>query len=159
MYNQTSSPNPNNFIKTTTIIHLGLLIGQVLFGTVVFFSAQNPVVDLHPGNDVIFYVAPLMIIAAMFVGSLLYKQQIKKSAEKTTVKEKLGVYQAALIMRCAASEGASFFCIAYTLITANLFYLILAGVNIIYFISIRPTREKIEEALNLDYNEKAVIDG
>jgi hypothetical protein len=158
MYNQTRIPNPKNIIKTTRIIHLALLIGQILFATVVFLSVQNPVVDLHAGNDVIFYIAPFMIISMMFVGSLLYKNQIKKAAEKTTINEKLGIYQTAIIMRCAASEGASLFCIVCTLISGNLFYLVLAGINIVYFIWIRPSKFKILEDLDLDYNENVALD-
>ncbi|HWZ03158.1 MAG TPA: hypothetical protein VNX40_06060 [Mucilaginibacter sp.] len=159
MYNQTSASTPIALIKTTIIIHLALLIGQVLFGAAVFFITPNAAINLKPGNDVFFYVLPFMIVMTIFLGSFLYKQQLANASEKTTIKEKLGVYQTAFIFRAAMSEGASMFGIVCMMITGNLFYLILVGVNALYFIWIRPTREKIEDTLNLDYNEKAAIDG
>jgi len=158
MYNQTSIPNPKALVKTTIFIHLALLAGQVLFGVMVFFITPDPVINLKPGNDAFFYVLPFMIVLAMFLGSFLFKQQLGKAAEKTTIKEKLGVYQTAFIMRAAASEGASMFGIVCMMLTGNLFYLILVGVNILYFIWIRPTILKIEDALNLDYEEKAALE-
>ncbi|WP_295675965.1 hypothetical protein [uncultured Mucilaginibacter sp.] len=158
MYNQTNTINPKSLIKTTIIIHLALLIGQVLFGVVVFAITPNPVFNWKPGNDVFFYVLILLVCLGIFLGSFLFKQQLANAAEKTNLKDKLGVYQTAFIVRAALSEGASIFGIVCTMITSNLFYLAIVGINILFFISIRPTRDKIEEALNLDYNEKAAID-
>ena len=67
-------------------------------------------------------------------------------------------YQTALIIRCAFSEGASLLGIVAFLITGNLVYLLLTGLNIIYFIWIRPTKQKIEDELNLGYEEKADLE-
>ena len=158
MYNQNAAPDPKNFVKTNVIIHFALLVGQVLFGIAVFFITQNPVVDLHPVNDVFIYVAPFMIVFTIVLGTFLYNQQLKKVTEKTTIKEKLSLYQTAFIIRDAMSEGASLFCIVCVMNTGNLVYLIAAGINIIYFIWIRPTKAKIEDSLNLDYNEKAAME-
>lgn len=158
MYNQTNSSTPNALIKVTIIIHLALLIGQVLFGVAVFFITPNALLDLKPGNDPLFYISPFLVIMGIVLGTFLFKQQIGKVIDKTTMKEKLSVYQTAFIIRAALSEGASMFGIVCMMLTSNLLYLILVGINVVYFISIRPTREKIEEALNLDYNEKAALD-
>lgn len=158
MYNRTTAPGPKNFIKTTMIIHLALLMGQVLFAVVTCFIAPNAVLDLKPTNDVLFYIAPALVVATMFLGSFLFKQQLSKLDAGATLQGKLVVYQTALIIRCAMSEGASLFCIVCALNTGNLFYLVVAGINIIYFIWIRPTKAKIEDSLNLDYNEKAAME-
>jgi F0F1-type ATP synthase membrane subunit c/vacuolar-type H+-ATPase subunit K len=159
MYNQTSTLQPKNLIKTTIVIHLALLMGQVLFGALVFAITPNPVFNFEPGNDVFLYVLIVLAGIGALLGSFLFKQQLANAAGKTNVKDKLGVYQTAFIIRAAFSEGASMFGIVCTLITGNLFYLAIVGINVLYFIWIRPTRNKIEEALNLDYNEKAAIDG
>ena len=158
MYNQTSIPNPKSFIKTTTIIHLALLAGQVVFGVAVFFITPNPIIDLKPGNDPFFYISPALVVMGIFLGTFLFKKQLEKVAEKTSLQEKLPVYQSALIMRAAMSEGASLFGIVCMMLTANLFYLLIVGINILYFIWIRPTKFKIEEDLKLDYDEKAALE-
>jgi hypothetical protein len=130
----------------------------VLFAAVAYFITPNPLLDLKPGNDVFFYIAPGLVVATMFLGSFLFKQRMSKLDANATLQGKLTVYQTALIIRCAMSEGASLFCIVCALNTGNLFYLVVAGVNILYFIWIRPTKTKIKDSLNLDYNEKAAIE-
>lgn len=44
------------------------------------------------------------------------------------------------------------------MITNNGYYLVIAGINILYFIMIRPSRTKIQDDLNLTYQEKAEMD-
>jgi hypothetical protein len=158
MYNQNQAVNPQNFVKTTVIIHLALFMGQVLFAAVCLFISVNPVINLKTVNDPFFYMSPALVIFGIFMGTFLFKQLLAKIAEKPTVKEKLSAYQAALIIRYALSEGASFFGIVCMLLTNNAYYLLVVGINIIYFIIIRPTKFKIQDDLNLAYEEQAEMD-
>jgi hypothetical protein len=154
---QNSTQNPQAFFKTTAIIHAALLIGQVLFGATVFSITQSTGLNLNPGNDVFYYVALLLVIGGMILGSFLYKQQLAKLGGEATLKEKTAAYQTALIIRCALSEGASLFCIIHYMLTGNLFYLLLVGLNILYFIWIRPTKDKIADEVNLSYEDKVEL--
>ncbi|HEY2582008.1 MAG TPA: hypothetical protein VGI43_09380 [Mucilaginibacter sp.] len=154
---RTATTNPQGFFKTTAIIHAALLIGQVLFGIAVFSITNNTGLNMKPGNDPLFYVALLLIFGGMLLGSFLYKQQLTKLADDATLKEKLSAYQTALIMRCAPSEGGSMFCIVCYMLTGNPFYLMLTGLNILYFIWMRPTKQKIEDEVSLNYEDKAEL--
>lgn len=158
MYNQNQPVNPQNFVKTTVIIHLALFMGQVLFAAVTLFISVNPVINLKPVNDPFFYISPALVIFGIFMGNFLFRRLQAKIAEKPSLKEKLTAYQTALITRYALSEGASLFGIVCMLLTNNAYYLIVTGVNIIYFIILRPTKFKIQDDLGLGYGEQAELD-
>jgi len=158
MYNQNQAVKPQSFVKTIIIIHLALFMGQVVFAAVVLFIAKQPVVNFKPGADPLFYMAPVLVLFGMAAGSFLFKQLRSKAAERESLTAKLSAYQAALIIRYALSEGPSLFCIVCMMITNNGYYLVIAGINILYFIMIRPSRTKIQDDLNLTYQEKAEMD-
>ena len=160
MYNQDNLKPSPAYLKTITIIHAALLMGQVLFGIVSYSIAVNPAVNLKPANDPLFYIVPVVIIAGIFVGTFLFRQQLAKlNDNSSTLKEKLGVYQTALIIRYALSEGPSLLGIVAFFTTGNLFYLLLVGFNVIWFIWIRPTKDKIKEDLSLSYEDEIAMKG
>jgi len=43
--------------------------------------------------------------------------------------------------------------------SGNLFFLFIMALIVVYFITLRPTKDKVVADLNLDYNEKAELDG
>lgn len=43
-------------------------------------------------------------------------------------------------------------------LSRNLYFLIIAGLLILYFISIRPTKDKIETDLDLSYEDKLTFE-
>jgi hypothetical protein len=154
---RTANVNPQAFFKVTVIIHAALLIGQVIFGIVAVSITNNTGLNMQPGNDPLFYVAVVLVFGGMLLGSFLYKQQITKLSPEATLKEKLGAYQTALITRLAPSEGASMFCIVCYLLGGNSFYLVLTVLNILYFIWMRPMKQKIEDELSLGYGDKVEL--
>ena len=160
MYNnQNNIKTPATFLKTLTIIYAALLIGQLLFVIVVFSITNSTVINLQPSGDVFFYLVPIFTIGCGLLGAFLYKQQIAKLMDNSLLAEKLAAYQTAFILRCAPTEGASLFGIVIYMNTGNLFYLIIAGFNILYFILMRPTKDKLKEALNLTYEEEIAMEG
>src|SRR5271168_4082660 len=141
MYNnQGGAPNRQTFVKMIAIIHAALLIGQVLFGIVAFAETKSTVFNLKLGSDPFFYIVPFLIVAGMLSGSFLFTQQISKLADKNSLNEKLAGYQKALIVRFAIAEGPSLLGIVGYMLSGNVIYLILVGINVLYFIRIRPTK-------------------
>jgi len=135
-------------------MHLALFMGQVMFAAITLFLCKQPVLNLKPGNDVLFYLSPALVLFGIFMGSFLFKQSVAKLDEKPSLNEKLKAYQTAFIIRCAFAEGPSMFGIVCMLLTSNVYYLIVVGVNILYFIIIRPTKFKIVDDLNLNEQER-----
>jgi hypothetical protein len=147
--------NKQGFFKLVAMIHAALLIGQVLFAIVVFSITKSTGLNLKPTpDDLFFYIALVLVIAGIFGGSFAYKQQLTKLPDTATLREKLTGYQTALIIRCALSQGACFFCIVCYMLTGNEFYLVLTGINILYFIWVRPVKDQIADDLNLSYENK-----
>ena len=159
MYSQSTEPNPKTVVKTTIIIHLALLIGQVLFMGMSIVATQNAALQTVVGSNPLFFILLALIIGGVFIGTFLYRKTLSQAADKPTLKAKLAVYQTASIIRWAMSEGASLFGIVCFLITSNYFYLCVTAVNVLYFVLIRPTKLKIQEDLNLDYQEQAEMEG
>jgi hypothetical protein len=155
--NAKSIANPQLFLKTNQVIHGALLVGQLLFGIATLFITNGARLNLKPGDDVFFYVVPFMIIGGMIAGSFLYRRQLNQMDKNAQLKQKLSVYQTAFIIRCAPSEGASLFGVVICMQTNNLFYLVLVGLNVIYFVWIQPSKEKIEEDLKLSDDDKIAL--
>ncbi|RIV49703.1 MFS transporter [Flagellimonas taeanensis] len=61
-----------------------------------------------PETDATTFLYVLIPMAAIFVGQLMYRQQLQKVDTKLPLEEKLATYQTALIIRWALIEGAAF---------------------------------------------------
>jgi hypothetical protein len=158
MYNDQDIIKPNPpFFKTISVIHLAMIVGQVVFGITAFYITNSTLINFKPDGDPVFYVVLLLIIFGILGGSFIFKQQVAKLAGKQLLIEKTQGYQTALIIRFALAEGASLFGIVSYLDHGNLFYLILVGVNVLYFIWIRPTKSKADDDLNLSYEDKIAL--
>ncbi|HTE01211.1 MAG TPA: hypothetical protein VK668_18120 [Mucilaginibacter sp.] len=155
---QTNQPSPQSLIKTISIIHLGLLAGQVMLGAVAFFLYKQTGFDIKTYNDPLLYLVPIVAITCAIVGNLLYKQLIAKLTDKNSLREKLTGHQTASITRFALLEGPSLFGIVAYMSKGNLFFLLISGIIMLYFLSLRPTTEKVASDLNLSYEDKMELD-
>ncbi|SDT54711.1 hypothetical protein SAMN05216490_3982 [Mucilaginibacter mallensis] len=158
MNNQNLPQTPKTFLRTITIIHLALLVGQVIFSVLVFTITKSTFIDLTNTKDPFLFVAPILAVACFIASNFMYKLRLSEAINKPTLKGKLMGYQAALIIRCALLEGPSLFGIVTYMVTRNFLFLLISGLIILYFITIRPTKDKIANDLNLDYEDKMQFD-
>ena len=158
MNNQNLPQTPKTFVRTITIIHLAMLLGQVLFVVVAYSITKSTTIDIKNTKDPFLFVVPIMAIGCFIASVFVFKSQINVAANKPTLKGKLMAYQTALIIQVALLQGASLFGIVVYEITRNFFYLLISILIILYFIIIRPTKDKITENLNLDYEDKMAFD-
>ena len=155
-YNQQSQLTPKAAFRSAKIIHLALLVGQCLFAGVVMFLKRQTTVDLS--KDTLFLaVAAVLSIGGFFASGFISKQVLATAANKETLADKMPIYQSALIIRYALLEAPSLFCIVSYFKTGNLIFLIISGVIILYFITLRPIIDKAAEELNLTYEEKTEL--
>ena len=155
-YQNKPTSSPAAFVKTNQIIHLALLTGQLMFA-VVTYSITSPKGIIHftfQNNDAFTSVAILLAVGGFFLGNFLFKQELNSATEKSSLREKLMAYQTGLIKRLAPMEGGSLFSIVVFMLTGNLFFLLIAGLIIFYFITLRPTKGKIQTDLSLSYEEQ-----
>ncbi|CAN5436190.1 hypothetical protein BH09BAC6_BH09BAC6_28740 [soil metagenome] len=160
MTGPTNTPlTPATFLRTNTIIHLALAAGQLLFGIIAFLKTANQYFDLKNTGDPLFFIVPMVAIGGFAVGNFLFKKALITIAVQDQLNEKLKVYQSALITRAAMLEGPSLFGIVCFMITGNLFFLAIPGVIVLYFLTLWPTKQKMENDLDLTYEEKMEFPG
>lgn len=152
--NINSRPTPQGFLRSISIIHLALLSGQVIFGIVAYAQSARVFFGIHNMDDMFIFIVPVVAIGGFMAGYLIFKQQLIIIRSKKPLGEKMISYQTALIMRYALLEGPSLLAIVAYLLNGNLFYLIVAGLLMLYFLFLRPTMEKVENDLDLNFNEE-----
>lgn len=145
---------PGSYIKTISIIHFALIAGQVIFALAAFSVTKNVHFDKRSTGDPLFLVVPAVYFCSIFAGRFIFQKLTASLEGKATLKEKLDGYQTALIVRDALFEAPSLFAIVAFLTSGNLFYFIYTGFAVASMISLRPTREKIEDELKLSFEEK-----
>jgi hypothetical protein len=153
-YSKNNRPSPQSFLKSISIIHLALLAGQVMFAIVAYAQSVRVFFGIHYMDDAFMYIVPLAAIGGSIAGYSIFKKQLTALHGKKLVGEKIIGYQTALIIRYAFIEGPCLLAIVAYLLNNNLFYLVVAGLLILHFIFLRPTMEKVENDLDLNFNEK-----
>jgi membrane protein insertase Oxa1/YidC/SpoIIIJ len=148
---------PNSYLKTISIIHIALLIGQTIFAIVAFFINRSTTIELNNAADPFFVVMIALAIGSFIASTILFKKNLEKAKEQEDAKSKLAQYQSALIIRYALLEGPSLFGIVVYLLTGNLFYLMVSVIIILYFLSLRLTKDGIKDDLQLSYDEEETL--
>lgn len=142
----------STYLRLLQIIHIALIAGMVLFAivTLVIHQADSSPFTSKEIMDILLYIVPAIAIGGSLASNIVFKNRLLeiKSVERLT--EKLEGYRSALIIRYALLEGPSLLAIIAYLLTANFFFLGIAAIVILYFASLRPTREKIIYDLELD---------
>lgn len=156
-YRNNINPNPRSAVKMLTIIHAGLIAGVVLF-TLVTFSI-TPQRGFSFATDPFVIIDIILPVFGIVVGNLVYKTLVAKIPSDKSLNQKIAAIQAASIVRFALLEGPSLFSIVVYMLTGNLLFLMILALVLAYFISVRPSRNKVIEDLNLDYNEQAELYG
>jgi hypothetical protein len=94
-------------------------------------------------------------LASIYVSDLIFKKIVASIPQNEGLRSKLAKFQTASIIKYALLEGASLFSIVIFGNTQNLLYLIIGAFLLFYLFLQRPTKQKIEAALNLQGAEKA----
>ncbi len=135
-----------------------MFIGQLLFGLAALSITPQKGIDVSNTKDVFLFVVPAMAVGCFALSTFLFKKNLNIAVNKATLKEKLMFYQSALITRFAPLEGVSLLWIVTYMQTGNLLFIIISGLTALYFLSLRPTKDKIENDLDLGYEDKMLFD-
>lgn len=136
-------------LKSLMLIHIALIIGQVIFAVIAVVLNGSTVINLQPENDLFFFIIPAFALTSMLAGNLVFKKLLENAKNQSSEELKLNGYRSAMIVRYALTEAASLFAIVVYFLQGNLFYILIAGFVIVYFITIRPTQGKAEFDLDL----------
>lgn len=159
------SPIVNNkfsvkkYIQISQILFSGLIIGQIVFLLVTIYLVQFEGVRFNSSelNRLYQYAAPIMVVCILIISFLYFRNKLKQLKRKTNVFEKLAEYQSVQILRWAFLEGASFFAIIVFFLTSNYLYLCLVGIILGTFVFTSPTRNQLENDLELSREERSKL--
>ena len=159
------SPIVNNkfsvkkYIQISQILFSGLIIGQIVFLLVAIYLVQFEGVRFNSSelNRLYQYAVPIMVICILIISFLYFRNKLKQLKRKSNVFEKLAEYQSAQILRWAFLEGASFFAIIIFFLTSNYLYLCLVGIILGIFVFTSPTRNQLENDLELSREERSKL--
>jgi MFS family permease len=145
--------------KSMLVIWLSLIGGQVFFGLIAFYLNNNG--SYYPQGkdlkDIFIYLVPVFAIYGLVAGSIIFKKRLNSSKNKTSLLEKLNDYRAALIIRYALLEGATFFSLVSYLMTGDQLFLYISILIIAMFIILKPSAEKVINDMELNPNERQMI--
>lgn len=142
------------YLKSLTLIHLGLMFGQLVFIGVIFVlvNEEKSSIDINTQN-VLLIAIPSFILVSVFSSRFIYQQQLKKIRLKTDLKQKLISYRTFCIIQFALIESGALICIIAAFLTQNLVFVYGNIGVLLYFLSLRPVKSKIENELQLDFKE------
>ena len=143
----------HKFLKRLQLIHGILLGGMLLFTGVVYFLSISDNANAEPISQFL-YLVPIIALAGFILSRYLFnkiKEQITLSKMPLA---KVTNLQTAYIVQFALIETPVLFGLIAYMLTENIIHLLIAGLLIIYFYSLRPTAAKIDEELNLTQEEK-----
>jgi hypothetical protein len=149
-----------NFIKSFQLIYYALIAGQLLFMFLTLVLIRFLGFDTE-GQDltrIFMLIIPVFVVAGIYSSNLIFKSRLNIAKGNSQLMDKLVVYRAASIIRYALLEGPSLLAIIIYLLTGSLFFIGLSGIIILFFFTIRPTKDKIVNDLELNPNESQALD-
>lgn len=154
----THQQSSKEYFKSLNILFLALLMGQVSFAAISYYL--NLVVKPQMGvmRNMFIIVALALMMNGFVLGNFLYKSQIKRMRDFTQLSFKLGGYRSAFLLRLALLEGASLFSIVAYLLTADITFMVIAGLIVAYFIYLRPSIDKVAMDLGLDRSDRLKLE-
>ncbi len=155
MQNAKNSFTPSSYLKVLSFLHLGIMATPLLLAVFFYFQIQDAHLSFTDSEDVFIAIAPIIAMAAIFLGDLLFRKIIKSIPNDMGLKEKLARFQMACIVSYALLEGAALFSIVIFYNIQNFTYLFIGLFLLFYLYLKRPTKDKIEHLLNLQGAQKA----
>ncbi|MEM9867066.1 MAG: hypothetical protein AAF765_05220 [Bacteroidota bacterium] len=147
-----------SYLRTLSIIHTSLIMGPIILGALLYFDTTKESIRFSFDLNTLFYVVPIVGLAGIFIGNLLYRNFLARIPTNLSLKQKLVRYQTASITKYALVEIPTFLGVFAFMITHNLFFLLVSAVLVLYFISLRPTTSGLAKNLELTRLEKSIFE-
>lgn len=143
-----------NYLKLLQIIHFALVAGVIVFALISFtvhISQPNPYIEKEM-RDIFIYLIPVFVFGGFLASNIVFKTKILEIKPLEDIMKKLECYRSVLIVRYAFLEASALMAVIAHLLTADYLFLGITSITILYFIYVRPTREKVIYDLELDTN-------
>jgi hypothetical protein len=147
--------NFGQYFRALLIVFAALLAGQVFLVGILYFTMTPATIPGGETGDPMQYIVPIAVLAFLGFGFFLSKQRIETARQKDGLVEKLDLYRSAKIVQWAMVEGSTLITIVlYFFASGRPEFLGLSAICILYFVTLRPSQEKIVHELALTSAEQ-----
>ena len=143
-------------LTTLNILHKAMLIGQFIFAAATFYLVYNNLQEPSlKEQERMFQIVAIALTAGGFFGGMsIFKRKLQEIRNmQGSVRERFAAYRTACIIQWALIEGPCLFCILGFFLTGNYAFIALAGVLILLFVMLSPTKNKVMTHLNFSEQE------
>lgn len=153
---QNQNATPASSLKRINVIFFGLLFGMVSMGSIIYVINPTENFDFNFKNPLLIIMMVVMI-AGVFASGFLYNTLKSKIETKDSLQDKIAKIQQALIIKFALIEGPALLGIILFLVESNLAFLMLSVLMILYFVTLKPSKNKLADDMNLTSQERREI--
>lgn len=153
---QNQNATPASSLKGINVIFFGLLFGMVSMGSIIYVINPTENFDFNFKNPLLIIMMVVMI-AGVFASGFLYNTLKSKIETKDSLQDKIAKIQQALIIKFALIEGPALLGIILFLVESNLAFLMLSVLMILYFVTLKPSKNKLADDMNLTSQERREI--
>ncbi|GAB0155573.1 hypothetical protein CHRYSEOSP005_08340 [Chryseobacterium sp. Alg-005] len=154
---QNENATPASSLKGINIIFFGLLLGMVAMGSMIYITNPTENFSFDFKNPLLILTL-IMMITGVFVSGFLYNSLKSKIEKNDSLNSKISKIQQALLIRFALIEGPALLGIILYLKESNLAFLMLSAMMILYFITLKPSKSKLADDMDLTSEQRREIE-
>jgi hypothetical protein len=131
-----------------------IIFGAFLFGIFSFLTAMSLIIV--PGsqqtetNELFQLIAPIFMVISVSTSIFMRKAMLAKVHNETDPLKLIKSYTSTRIIQMGLVDASIIFAIVCYVLTTNAFFIMLAGIGILYFASLFPLQSKVIRQLKLD---------
>ena len=133
---------------------LRILFGAFLFGILSFLTAMSLIIESGSQqtntNELFQLIAPILMVSAVSLSIFLRKSMLAKVHNEMNPLKLINSYTSTRIIQMGVVDASIIFTIVCFVLTTNSYFVILAGIGTLYFISLFPLQKKVVQQLKLD---------
>ncbi|UKN02904.1 hypothetical protein K6119_05170 [Paracrocinitomix mangrovi] len=146
---------PSTFLRTFSIIYFALAMGMIAFGVISFISTQNVGFFMVPTfKDPFIIVVPAVLVLGISGGNVLYKKMVAAVTPDKSLQQRISIFFTSSIIKFAMTEATVLVSFIAVVMTLNSFYYIIGAIGLVYYFTIKPSKQKIADILQLTSEEK-----
>jgi hypothetical protein len=153
--------NSRDYFRSIKIIFFALLAAQLTFALAALYlnlGSESPKENTNSMRSVFLIIALIIALNGLVTGNMIYRNRLRKITQNPNLSAKLDEYRSTLLIRLAMLEASTLFSLVAFLLTGDLIFIGFAGMTIVYFVFLNPTKATIAFDLELNIAEKAMIE-
>lgn len=141
--------------RALRILHLGLLIGLLLFSAIaVFLKSTNQFEDTESLDRPLQVVVILISVPLLVIGFRIFRRKMMEARQMNDIaRKRFEYYTSACIVWWAMIEVPAIFAIIAFLLTGNYAFMFLAAFHVLLLLLFMPRKENITVLLNMSSEE------